>query len=651
MSLRWGLLFLATVFGVVACSTTDFGVELDAGGVERAVVGPDGGFIETSSADVDFRLLFPAGAVGEPVEVTVSPISEVDGFPFSGGLLGGVEVDAPGVELLLPAVLEIHLDPDTVTELRGAVDSGMVVFGFGYDAPESGVYGDMVEVSDDLSTIRLRLLSFSGHGAGLGAPEDLGNLPPPSDPFRAAVQELMRILNSGGSPNDPADQIEADIADVLRDLFDSLVLPAMDAALSDPASFGNAAEIAVRWGELVNAFSFEETSLFGQGGLLTPRAQQLEDAFWDALRALFNSEVLPAMDRAVSNPSTLFEAVRTAIRWSQMVSAFSTEDTGIFGEAGGRLSAEGQRLKDAFERAWQAAWDEADNKCKTSGTPEDLQRLIDLDALATAFSEDDSTSRLSSYILTTEGFCLRLRITTIEKPETILEGETATVGFWIEADNQANLTPSDLAEVGITAVFTPADTNIATTSPERTQAPAFATYYETTVTASQAIPGNNAEITITLTIDALGDEITLAEQTITIDITPPPVTCAGDPTTITETETIDIEVIWVTFDGASTCEIHGEFEDQDVRMENIPEAVIAFDIDRDGAGWDDEGIGANWSRDRYGNDVAPGTYTLLVTHSGSGTTFSMRFTVEITDSSTESVTMTVRNVSFSFVSP
>ncbi len=559
--------------------------------------------------------------------MTVTPIGDVEAFPFSGGMLGGVEVEAPGVELLLPVVLEIRLDADAVAELRSALDSGLVVFGFGYDSVGDGVYADVAVVSDDLSTIQLRLSSFSGHGAGVGVPEDLDDLPVPSDPFQAAVQELVRILNSGGAPGDPADQIEADIADVLRVLFNNMVLPAFDAALSDPASLEDAVTIGVHWSGLVSAVSSTDTDLFGRGGLLTPQANQLETAIWEAMRAIFNDLVKPAMDRAVSDPSSLFDATKTAMRWSQLVYAFATEDGNIWGGGSGPFPQEGQQLEDTFWRAWQNAWDTADNKCQTSGTPEDLQHLIDLDALATALSESDR-SRLASYILTPEGFCLRLKITTIEKPEKIMEGETATVGFWIEADNQASLTPGDLAEVGITAVFTPDDTNIATASPERAPAPTLATYYETTITAVEAIPGSNSELELTLTIEALGGPITLAEEAISIDIIPGEITCTGLPASLTNTDDSPERIV-LTFDGDESCSLLTETEDVDYRARDIPDAVIAFDTDPEAPGWDDAGVGDNWTRNMFGEDEDSGTYTITARRIDTGESYTIVFTIQV----------------------
>lgn len=461
---------------------------------------------------------------------------------------------------------------------QGVAD-GLAVYGFGYDSPEGGVYFQPAEISDDLSVIRLTLFGFSGHGAGLGTPQNLGNMPRPSDPFRAAELDIQRILHPPGGPADPTD-------------------PAVRAAI--------------------------------------------KTIFQDLLR----SHVLPLADAAQTDPSMFEEALATGNRWSRAATIHLLLD-GTFGEWGGELATEAAALESSLFLAYENAFRTADQQCRASGSISDLERLIELARIGLINFLDN---RLD-YILSAEGFCFRLEITNIDAPETIREGDTATVGFWIEPANLANVQTSDLAFLRVLAVFTPGDPNLVSTSPSHVGAPTMATLYETTITALGAVHGNDSEGSLTLEIDVPIFGLTLDTETITIDITPPPITCAGDPTTITETERIDIEVIWVTFDGVSTCEIHGEFEDQDVKMEDFPQAVIAFDIDRDGAGWDDEGAGVNWSRDSYGDDVAAGTYTLLVTHSGSGATFAMRFTVDITDSSADSVTMTVLDVSFAFVSP
>lgn len=89
--LRWGF-GLLLVLSLAACGGSgELDVSLSDGSPVVGTVGPEGGTV--SDGDGGFELLFPGGAVAEPVEVTVSPIDGLEGLPFDGGLLAGVEVE------------------------------------------------------------------------------------------------------------------------------------------------------------------------------------------------------------------------------------------------------------------------------------------------------------------------------------------------------------------------------------------------------------------------------------------------------------------------------------------------------------------------------------------------------------------------------
>lgn len=541
-----------------ACGgSDDFAVSLSDSSSFQSV-GVEGGVLEARADGVDYRLIFPQGAVREAVEVSVTPIGSLTGLPFDGGLLAGVEVEPSGLELSQPVVLEMRLSSDQRSLVAEAVSDGLAVLAFGYDTPEEGVYVQLAEVSDDFAVIHMTLFGFSGHGAGLGTPQNLGNLPRPSDPFRAAEFDINRILHPPGGPADPA----------------------------DPA---------------------------------------VRDAIKDVFQDLFRNHVLPLADAAQSDPSLFEDAVATGNRWSR-AALIHLLLSGGFGEWGGELAAEAIALESSLLVAYENAFKAADQKCKASGDISDLERLIELDRIGTINFLD---SRLD-YILSAEGFCLRLKIATIEAPENLEQGESADVGFWIEPANLANIQTSDLAFLGIEAVFTPDDPALVSTAPPRIGTPTLATFYETTVTGLQAIESSDSEGALTLSIEVLHGSFTLATERVTIDVVPPTITCTGAPGTTND-------AIAIVSDG-QTCAVATSWSD------NEPAIAIELDADDGETNWDDDGHGSNWSRDSsFGQNAAPGDYTITATHLPSGQTVEISFTVTVQIQGSEAI-LTVSDI-------
>jgi hypothetical protein len=59
-------------------------------------IGPSGGeVVLTDPNGVTYTLAFPVDAVHEPTGITLVPIESVNGLPFAGGLLAGVQIHPP----------------------------------------------------------------------------------------------------------------------------------------------------------------------------------------------------------------------------------------------------------------------------------------------------------------------------------------------------------------------------------------------------------------------------------------------------------------------------------------------------------------------------------------------------------------------------
>jgi hypothetical protein len=549
------------------------------------VAGPESG--------VEYRLTFPEGAVVTDVEVTVTPISGYEGFPFSGGLVGGVQLEPTGLWFLKPVTVEIALGVDQVAELRQIINAGRTVYGFSYVGEGEELAATRVEVADDLTVIRLETFGFSGHGAGAGTLDELLNLAPSSDAARAAQQEISRII----------------------------------------------AEDTARWLNDPN----HDDDYFGPIENPTVRADiSQEMSNW------YNDPVLPLTADAILDSSKFEDALNAAIEWQAAAIRFE-----FLSEAWGvptdEFAPEGQALKTNLTLALLQALSDANAACRASGDITDLARVMDLDRAGARVQLMDS--QLST-ILTPGGFCLNLEIKVGSVPGVpgeFVEGMSDTLSFTVES--QAGFVPTDdLVAIGAGARFTPRDPNLLSVQPHQITAAYGMNGFETEVTAG--VPGNGSaqtELDLELTVHGF----TLATDTIIIDIEPAVtvITCSGDPATIVDSVDVSLDLIWVTFDGVANCEVRGE-SNPDMTHDDFPDSVaVALDVDTRDMFWDDEGAGTNWSRDLSGSDQTPGTHAFEVVHAGSGLTYTMVFTVEVTrDTGRQANRMTVSDVSFTLLS-
>jgi hypothetical protein len=138
-------------------------VTVEAARRATATIGPEGGSVSaTSGAGTAFRLDVPAGALPAPIEIAMTPISAIDGLPYSGGLTGAVQLEPSGLVLVKPAMLTIGTAADLAGEQR------LVGFNFQGDADAFAP----TAASDGSGGIRVPVPHFSGAGAAAAAPGD-----------------------------------------------------------------------------------------------------------------------------------------------------------------------------------------------------------------------------------------------------------------------------------------------------------------------------------------------------------------------------------------------------------------------------------------------------------------------------------------------
>jgi hypothetical protein len=214
--------------GRTVTATADSGLSVEA------TIGKEGGSLSAAAADgTHFVLELPPGALDRDLPIRMTPLSRVDGLPFSHGLIGGVQLEPDGLLLGVPATLTIH----PPSGLRpGAV-------GFSY-------LGEGEDFALDLSRteageVRLQVLHFSGYGAGRATPGNLGTQAAtvPASIIQAIRQQIAAIIERGREHEDengniiPAELTEVEVYEYITQLMiDAIyehISPALDAVLPD----------------------------------------------------------------------------------------------------------------------------------------------------------------------------------------------------------------------------------------------------------------------------------------------------------------------------------------------------------------------------------------------------------------------------------
>jgi len=127
-----------------------------------ALVTREGGVLETTDdKGAHYQLTIPENALAHPTEITLTPVTAIEDFPFSGGLKAAAHFEPQGLVLFAPAILEItHEDHP---------EPGMAA-GFAYHAKGEDFHLRPVEYDGD--TARFHILHFSGVGHGEGTEEE-----------------------------------------------------------------------------------------------------------------------------------------------------------------------------------------------------------------------------------------------------------------------------------------------------------------------------------------------------------------------------------------------------------------------------------------------------------------------------------------------
>ena len=122
-----------------------------------------GGSLEATAADgTSYELRIPADALAGEAEISLTPVTGVDGLPFAGGPAGAVQLEPDGLELREPAVLRIQPPAGTMPS-----PAALALFAYHGDGesfhlypPSKGQFGAW-----EAQAVSMRIGHFSGYGA------------------------------------------------------------------------------------------------------------------------------------------------------------------------------------------------------------------------------------------------------------------------------------------------------------------------------------------------------------------------------------------------------------------------------------------------------------------------------------------------------
>jgi hypothetical protein len=235
-------------------------VTLDDSKAATAMMPVTGGTLTATGADGSvFTLTIPDKALGGPEKVTMTPLNAVNGLPFSGGLVAGVQLEPDGLQLFRMATLTIKPKKDVPIAKQVAVS---------YHGSGDNLY--MLPL-DPTAGISMHILHFSGYGVASGITGEIEEQAknPPDDPADQAAQQLAAAANAELTAartaallgtSTPADA--AKVADSLKDIlgvwFDRVVEAKVAAAMADYTLTDDALTAALGWERMVQLLSQEE---------------------------------------------------------------------------------------------------------------------------------------------------------------------------------------------------------------------------------------------------------------------------------------------------------------------------------------------------------------------------------------------------------
>ena len=171
---------------------------VDNGRATTAVIGPEGGLLETVAVGGTwYTLAIPPGAVDTETAITAAPVAAVTNLQLSGGLIAAVRLTPDGLTLSRPATLHIQLSHPA----DGPNALGFLVL-------DDGARFEVVRADASATTLTIEVPHFTVVGGATGVPADfvrdvgamISTLPPtlPPSQVRTLIGTVLAWVDRYG---------------------------------------------------------------------------------------------------------------------------------------------------------------------------------------------------------------------------------------------------------------------------------------------------------------------------------------------------------------------------------------------------------------------------------------------------------------------
>lgn len=188
-------------------------------------IGPQGGTLAATAGDgTTYTLVVPRNALASEREITMTPLSEVGGLPFAGGLAAGVDLQPHGLTLAAPARL-------TFAPTSPVALADQAPFAYRGDGADLHLF----PLTRDPQELAMDLLHFSGYGVaeGTDAEREAQRERIPADATAQQEQTLQELVEDRREGALTDAELQAAVLGHLRAAFDSTVKPRLVAAETD----------------------------------------------------------------------------------------------------------------------------------------------------------------------------------------------------------------------------------------------------------------------------------------------------------------------------------------------------------------------------------------------------------------------------------
>jgi len=207
-------------------------ITLDEENRVSSMITPQGGTITAQGADgAKFTLTFPPGALLNTEEITLTPVTDIAGWPLANSMLAAVRMEPEGLQLTTSAKLTLELAQPPPSFLTG----------FFLQGSGEGFHAVTTEVQGNTATLPLTHFTIGGWGLIECVDVDLLNSVTGMTPEQTAKTQMeklgvmMQSCNSGWSP----EELDIFVRDIHRDwyLAPGGVKEALADAEADPQNY------------------------------------------------------------------------------------------------------------------------------------------------------------------------------------------------------------------------------------------------------------------------------------------------------------------------------------------------------------------------------------------------------------------------------